>query len=429
MKYALLAVIAALSVAGAIIPAPDPVSPEPSVSGDRPAVAVCTIQEGRGRSTDVAILSTANGPAQIGLFTNGATAGSLATSTGSSGSTVIPVGDIAAVGTVGGLIELPNATSTAGVVVAGAASFSAEACQSVPSPDTFLTGGSTVSGESFAVQIMNPYSGEATVSLRVTSEAGLESNERFNSILIPPRSSEVISFNELIPGREQLSVAIQTQRGRVMAVALQEIEGETSLWTAIPEAQDWFLPVPEGQPSRHILIGTSSAIDVDYQVDFYGPGGLEEGLVSGVLPANGQAFIDLDQMSEETSAVRVIATAPVVPTLRIRTPVGLATTSASSVQANRWMLPSASVPEGGQARMVIFNASIEDSTVSIRPLRQNSSIRDLLVPSDGVAELALQSADGYLVESTAPVVVMWVATSPVGGSAAMGVPLDAPGDG
>ena len=79
--------------------------------------------------------------------------------------------------------------------------------------------------------------------------------------------------------------------------------------------------------------------------------------------------------------------------------------------------------------MVIFNASIEDSTVSIRPLRQNSSIRDLLVPSDGVAELALQSADGYLVESTAPVVVMWVATSPVGGSAAMGVPLDAPGDG
>ena len=423
MRYLVLVLVAALAVTGVLLPAPEDPSPDPAVGVEEPAVAVCSVQEGSGRSTDVAILSAVNGPTELTLFTAGEAAGTLATSTGPSGSTVLPVGDVAAVGTVGGLVELPDAESTAGVVIRGGTSLMSETCASVPHPRVFLTGGSTVSGESFSLQLMNPYAGEAIVSLRVTSEAGVESNDRFDSVVIPPRSSQIIAFNQLIPGRERLSVGLDTVEGRIIAVGEQGVEGESSIWNAVPATQDWFLPVPAGQPSRTLLIGTPSAIDVDYQIDFYGPEGLEEALITGVLPAGGQAEIDLDEISQETSAVRVIATSPVVPTLRIDSAEGFATTTGSPTQANRWMLPGASALEGGQGNVVILNPSIEDSTVSIRPLRDNSVVRDIPLPSDQVVELVLEVADGYLIESTSPVVVLWTGRLPSATSLAMGASL------
>lgn len=424
MRYAALAVIIVLSTVASVLPRPDDPVPGDPMGAAEQAAAVCPVQEGRGRSTDVAVLSSVSGPTQITLFTGGETAGSLGTSTGASGSTIIPVGDIAAVGTVGGLVELPDVASSAGVLVTGAASLMAETCLAAPSTQAYVVGGSTVSGESFSMQFMNPYAGEAIVSLRVTSEAGFESSERFDSMVIPPRSTRIVNFNQLIPGRESLSVGLETHLGRVIAVARQGALGEGTLWNAVEPAQDWFLPIPKGKPARTLLIGTPSAIDVDYQVDFYGAEGLEEGLISGTLPAGGQAEIDLDEISEETSAVRVVSTGPVVPTLRIESDRRLATTAASSRQANRWMLPAASPPPGGRASVVILNPSIEDATVTLRPLRENSTTRDLALASDGVVQVALERADGYLIESTSPIVVLWTARSEAGHTLAMGAPLD-----
>ncbi len=423
MRYLVLLLVTALAVLGVLMPAPQDPPLDPAVGIEEPALAVCSVQEGSGRSTNLAVLSTVDGPTELTLFTAGETPGTVVTSTGPSGSTVLPVGDVAAVGTVGGLVELPNVSSTAGVVIRGGTSLMSEACASIPHPQVFLTGGSTVSGERSSLQLMNPYAGEAIVSVRVTSEAGVESNDRFDSVVIPPRSSQIIPFDELIPGRERLSVGVDTVEGRVIAVGQQGIEAESSIWNAVPAAQDWFLPIPAGQPSRTLLIGTPSAIDVDYQIDFYGPDGLEEALLTGVLPTGGLAEFDLDEISQETSAVRVIATSPVVPTLRFDSAEGFATTTASPIQANRWMLPGASALEGGWANLVILNASIEDSTVSIRPLRDDSVVRDVTLPSDQVMEIALGVADGYLVESTSPVVVLWAGRSPSATSLALGVPL------
>lgn len=424
MRYAALILVVALAGLAAVVPDPDVPVPGPAPGNEAPALAVCTVQEGSGRSTTIAVLSTANGPVDLALFTGGETAGTLRTSTGASGSTLIPVGDVAAVGTVGSLLELPNPTSTAGVLVSGASSFSTEACPAAPSAETFLTGGSTVAGENFSMQFMNPFAGEAIVSLRVVSEAGVESNERFDSLVVPPRSSRSVDFNELLPGRERISVSVATELGRVLAMGQQDVEGESAVWNAVPASEDWFLPIPTGQPSRTLLIGTPSAIAVDYQVDFYGSEGLEEALVTGALAGGGQVELDLDEISLETSAVRVVSNGPVVPVLRIDSPEGLAVTAGSPVDANRWMLPGASTRAGGLGSLVILNSSIEDATVSIRPLREQSSIRELPIPSDGVLELTLETADGYLIESTSPIVAMWIARTGSATGAAMGVPID-----
>ncbi len=233
-----------------------------------------------------------------------------------------------------------------------------------------------------------------------------------------------VDFNEFLPGRERISVRVTTELGRALVIGQQEVEGESSVWNAVPASGDWFVPIPAGEPSRTLLIGSPAAIEVDYQVDFYGPDGLEEALVTGVLPVGGEVELDLDEISLDASAVRVVSTGPVVPVLRIDSPEGLATTSGSPVEANRLMLPGASSQAGGLARLVILNASIEDATVSIRPLRERSSIRELPVPSDGILELTLEPADGYLIESTSPVVALWVASTGSATAAAIGVPIE-----
>jgi hypothetical protein len=119
----------------------------------------------------------------------------------------------------------------------------------------------------------------------------------------------------------------------------------------------------------------------------------------------------------------VVSAGPVVATLRVVGPDGIGLTTGSEVQANRWFLPGAGRPEGGSASVVIFNTGIEDDQVRIRSLRDESSVLTLPVESGTVLELALDAADGYLIESTGPSVVSWTANRGGGFALAGGVAL------
>lgn len=423
MRYLALILVAALGVAAFVMDPLEEPSPGPEVAIAQPNVAVCPVEEGSGRTTQISILSTVNGPTKLTLFAGGEPAGSLGTRTGPSGSVVIPVTDVAAVGTVGGLIELPVATSAVGSVFFGSETMSGEACAATPSPQTFLTGGSTISGRTFVVHLMNPYAGAAVVDLIVQSESGAESNERFEAVVVPARASAIVDFTELVPGRESLSVAVETVRGRVIAVGRQGIEGDGAVWRAVEPAQDWYLPIPSGGPGKTLLIGSPASVDVEYQVDYFGPTGLEEALLSGTMAPRGLEVIDLAMISEEVAAVRVLSTGPVVPMLWSESVDGLSVTTASTTPASRWFLPGASSPQGGTAALVVLNTGIEDFEMSIRPLREDSIVRTVVVPADGVIEVGVEVADGYLIESTGPVVALWTAQRGHSSLAAIGVSL------
>lgn len=422
MRYVAVLLVAAMAAIVALIPAPDDPAALPSPGVAKPPVAVCAVEEGSGRTTQVAVLSTIDGPTRLSLFAGGDAPGSLVTTTGASGSTVIPVTDIAAVGTVGALVELPKASSSAGVVISGPESLMGETCLSTPSPETFLTAASTVSGTSFTLQLMNPYAAEAIVTLRVSSEAGIESNDRFEAVVVPPQSSALLDFATLIPGRENLSVSVETVTGRVIAVGRQGVEGESTLWNAVPGAVDWFVPVPKEGGSRDLVLGNASALEADYEIDLYGSEGVEEAFESGTLPARGRVDVSLSEITTEVVGLHIVSTGPVVPTLRIDWESGFETTTGSPVSANRWMLPGIGAG-GGWATVVIMNAGLEPSTVSIRPLRDDTTVRDIVVQPDDVLELTLEPADGFLIEGTSPIVVLATQHNAGGGSLAIGAPL------
>ena len=60
-RYLMLALIGLLAVAAALTPQPPLPVPGDIAASDPPAVAVCAVEEGRGRTTSLGIVSVVNG--------------------------------------------------------------------------------------------------------------------------------------------------------------------------------------------------------------------------------------------------------------------------------------------------------------------------------------------------------------------------------
>ncbi|MGD2061050.1 MAG: DUF5719 family protein [Acidimicrobiia bacterium] len=427
MRYLAAVVMLGLAAASLLLP-----TPEASGYGSEPGtvvppVSICPIVEAAERSTEIAVLSSINGPGRISTFSAGSETGSLDFRTGGSGSVVVSAGEAGGIGVSGALIEMPSETTASGVLTSGPESRAAEACADIPAGEAFLSGGSTASGAGFVVELLNPYAGEAVLDLTVTSDAGIESDDRFDSVIVPPLSTLTVSLSDIIPGREDISVYIETLRGSALAVGRQDLDGESSVWRAVAPGQDWWLPVPEGGGSRQLLISTPSNAPIDYQVDVYGLGGevesYQESYDSGSLEARSLTRIDLTAITPDAIGVRVIGTGPLVATLWMEDDGRVATTTASPVDAPVWLLPGASAPPGGSGSLVVLNSGVDDVTVNVRSLQETSLTRNFDLQAERVLTVPLVAADGYRVESTGPVVVLW--TSEIGGTGTVagGIPI------
>jgi hypothetical protein len=425
MIRAILAVtVAALAAAVVVLPAPETPEPDLDAAVNPPSVAVCPVEEGSGRVSTIGVVSTVSGEGQLTAFAGGAPAGSTPFDTGVSGSLAIPVADVAVVGVAAGLVELPNAESAAASLVLGAESVAHESCLSTPTQQTLLAGGSTLSGQEFEIQLMNPYAGEALVDLTVMSESGLEAASSLRGIAVPSRSSVVVDMGRDLPGRESLSVTIDASRGSVMAVGRLSVGVDGALWAAVAPAQDWFVPVPAGGLGE-VVISTGVAADVEYQMDVYGPDGLVEAFQEGVVPARGLAVLPPGAADAGASAIRVVSTQPVAVFLRTVHEGGVALTTGSTETSSRWLLPGAGLAPGATGSMVILNAGLDEANVVVTALRDQSVAQQFPVPAGTVVQIpAIEgNANAYLLEGEGLLVPLWVTTTGTGSAYSIGVPI------
>ncbi len=423
MKYVAIVLMIALGVGAALIPAQTEPVPGDVPAREVPPVSICPLLEGASGTTDMAILSSINGGGRVSTFKAGAETGSVEFATGITGSVIVPAADAGAVGEAGGLIEMPSDTTVAGVITRGSGTLAAESCADTPSSQMYIAGGTTVGSADFSIQFLNPYAGEAMVDLTVSTEAGLESDERFDAVIIPALSTITLSLKEIIPERETIAVDVQTVRGSVLAVGRRTGDADAALWRAVEPAQDWWLPVPAGARGKQLQVGTTSTVDVEYQIDLYGPDGYVEAFQTGTIRPRGRALVDLAAISEDAIGVRVVSTGPVVPTFWIAASGGLAATTASPVDAPLWLLPGASGPAGGAAELVVLNTGIDDVTVTVRSLREESITRDFTLPAEGILSVDLIAANGYRVEATGPVVALWTSRLEGTITTALGIPI------
>ena len=422
MKYLAAAMMLVLAAASVLLTAPEAAEHDPPPATELPPISTCPLHVGSNRTTEIGILSSVNGQGRVSSFSSGSN-GSVEFRTGGTGAVTVDAAEAGAVGVSGGLVEMPSATTAAGVVTTGESARSAESCADIPTGQSFLSGGSTASGADFDLQLLNPYAGEATVELTVTTDAGIESDDRFDAIRVPPLSSATVRMGEIIPGRAEISVEVEVISGSALAVGRQTIDGRTALWRAVEPAQDWWLPIPEGGGTKQLLLATPTNGEVEYQIDYYGADGIQEALETGVLEPRGRQSIGLAAISEQTAGLRVISTGPVVPTLWVNTSASLALTTASPVDASAWLLPAAHSPPGGAGTVVILNTGIEDITVSVTTLQEMALTRGFDLTADGVLEVDLVDADGYRVEASGPIVVLWTSQLGGDGTAAIGIPI------
>ena len=416
--------IVALAAGAMALPTSDGPQADPAAAVAAPAMAVCAVEEGSGRSTNIAVASTVSGSGHLTAFAAGSAVGSFDFETGESGASSISVAEIAAVGVGGALLELPATASAAASVVAGANSLSVDTCPSAAGGDLILGGGSTLSDQRFEVQLMNPYAGEAILDLVVQSDTGLESSDELDSVTVPARATVVVDLAEILPGREWMTVAIEVDTGGVLAVGRLGIGTDSAVWNAVAPSQEWFIPVPHGLESRQVVIAARDS-DVEYQVDFYGPDGVIEAFETGQVPARGQAIVDVGAVTPIASAVRVVTTAPVGVFLRITNDTAVAMTSGSPTAASGLLLPGAgSIPGGGW--IALLNPGLEDVSVEVTILRSAAEVVTVAVPAGEVVEVVV-SADpalGYTINGNGPMVASW--STVIGGSIGLGMAFPVP---
>ena len=426
MKAILGLAVAGLTVAVLILPNPEPPRVDLDVAVDPPSVAVCPVEEGSGRSTTIGIASNVSGVGRFTVFAGGASAGSAEFSTGASGSAAIAMSDVAAVGTAAGLAELPALEASAASLLLGAESVAVATCLATPAQQTLLAGGSTISGEQYQIHLMNPYAGEALVDLIVQSEAGLETTPQLRGVSVPARSSVLLDLSEVLPGRESLSITIEVVSGSVMAVGRFGVGADVALWHSSTPALDWYVPIPAGGLGGDLVISTGVAAEVEYQLDLYGPEGLIEAFAEGVVPVRGASVIPLGDLGlESASAVRVVSTQPVAVFFRAVSEAGVAITNGSAATASSWLLPGAGLVPGSTGSVVILNAGIDESTVTVTAHSEQSVAEQFSLAGGGVIEFPAfaGNANAYTVEGEGFLVPLWVTATGTGTAYSIGVPI------
>jgi Family of unknown function (DUF5719) len=426
MKWLSPLAVFVLGLAIILVGPPAAPTADPSPGSSEPPVAICATEEGGGRSTTVAITSSVSGDGLVTVFSGGSTAGTGRYESDASGGASVPMGSISAVGEAAALVEFPSAESAAAVVSLGSVSVGAESCSRMPDRQTVVGGANTLEGTALHVQLMNPYATEATVDISAFSESGRESVEALEGIIVPPRSSVIVDVANALPGRESLALTIDTSRGSVVASVRADIDGESAVWRPVAPSQSWVIPAPSlSDGSREVVIVSTTAADVAYQIDVYGPDGLEESVLEGVVEGRGQQIIDLSALADGPVAIGVIAEAPIGVFARYETATGLGIGSATSETASDWFLPGAGVVGDGTTAVVIANVGVDTVTVSISQLRASSATSVVTIEAGAVAEIALDqiTSHGVALISDGEIVPFWMTRRGPALAISGGVPL------
>lgn len=423
MKWVAPAVAVALGVVAIILPGP--ASPEPGqVPGTvTPPLAICPTEEGGTRSASVQIVSTAAGAGRITIFSGGGAAGSTTYESGSSGSASVPVGGIAAVGKAAGLVEFPVPETAAASLTRGTTLLSGEVCSGTPDRQVVIGAGSTTEDRIFQIHLMNPYSAEALVDVIAFSETGRESSEALRSVIVPARSSITLDLGTILPGRETLNLVVETVRGNVVTSASMESGGDQAVWRAVAPEETWYLPLPVFGGSREVVVASSTPSEVAFQVDVFGPGGLEEAAIEGTVAAGGQESVDLSGISPAALAVRVVATGPVGVFGRLTSDAAIGVATGTPFSTGQWLLPGAGA--GGSGRLVLVNVGVEPAEATVTELREASRSRVVTLDPNQVIEIVLDEtpSDGVSVIANGALVPLWIGENASAVAISAGYPL------
>lgn len=164
-----------------------------------------------------------------------------------------PVGSVAAgggfslpntrvIGNTPAVAEMSAAPSAAAVTAAGERLSAAYLCPSA-SPGTWhLPGGSANEGEVLTLYVLNPFTEDARVSLRVFSEFGAEAARELELLSISARRMRRFDLHDLFPGRRSLAVMVEQTDGLVAPAMAWGTPQDLAVWPGSRPNEAWEFP-------------------------------------------------------------------------------------------------------------------------------------------------------------------------------------------
>ncbi|MCR6031436.1 hypothetical protein GGQ22_08240 [Nocardioides sp. zg-579] len=200
-----------------------------------------------------------------------------------------------------------------------------------PAPEQWFTGVGAGAGHSSVLELVNPDNGPAVADVVVTGRAGVVDAPDLRGVAVPGRSSVRLDLADLVPRRDELSLHVTTQRGRVHSSVVDRID-ELGAGAA---AEDFLPPQPEpatsltllglpaGPGSRTLVVANDgdSEVRVGLRVlderSVFAPEGLEDVRVAPQSVARVQLGATLGPLVADGALGLVLdATGPVTATLR-----------------------------------------------------------------------------------------------------------------
>ena len=286
-------------------------------------------------------------------------------------------------------------------------------CSNDASTQWYFADGVSVDGVTYSLLLTNPYPDSAVVDISLVTATGLANPTELQGYVVPPRSISTIDISgSFARDEEQLSIAVQSRRGRVIAAKSQTFNGGRRLGYAVmlgsPSVGDqWFFADGEsgtGIDERYSIFNpTSEAIDVDV-VFLPIDDAPELAPVTLTIDSEDTVLIDVAEVEglpegRHSASIRTFSTAAVVVERALTRPAGRGVATSvvlgSRFGSPSWWLPTG-VPTPTPGAIVVQNATNLDGTFTVSSLGPGG-----LAPITGLTDLALAAGGVVAVDLTA----------------------------
>ncbi len=319
------------------------------------------------------------------------------------------------IGAVSALVEFSEGTGSAAAAFSGGDMLAGDLCPGAVPSVWHLPGGSTMEGERLTLRLFNPFTVDARVDLWALSELGAEADAALDGLAVPARRTRVVGLEEILPGREALSILVLPRSGAVIPAMVLDAGGDAAVWPGVGASEAWEFPIAavEGLDTELVLTNDAS-LEVNFLVEVFDETGALFDPIDGFIEGPGQARLDLGGISSSGFGLLITGDGAFGAAVRGRSAAAAAVYSGTSVNAAAWLVPGpGSVP--ADARLRLLNTGLTPFEVSYTILTPSGAGRraalELAPLSVETVEVTDSGAAGVLVSGEGAFSAAWWAES------------------
>lgn len=288
-----------------------------------------------------------------------------------------PVGSVAAgggislpntrvIGNTPALAEMSGTPSAAAVVAAGERLLAGYLCPEALPGVRHLPGGSTEEGESLTLYLLNPFTEDARVGLRVFSEFGAEANRDLEVLSVPARRIRRFELHDLFPGRRSLAALVDQTAGLVIPVMAWETPDDGAVWPGMSANETWEFPTAGvAGMEADLVLANDALIEVTVNMEVFDAAGSLLESRQYVIPGPGLAKIPLGEVEVSDFGVRLTGDLPFSAALTAKGGPAAAAAAGARWVAEEWLVPGPGTAPA-DFKLRILNTGVSDIAVSYR---------------------------------------------------------------